>query len=86
MKLYLMHCGFYDEEIGEGVYEFHVNIPVAAQNLEEAKRQVRKDPAFQARKMHVDGIQEIQNIAGYRLTLVPDQNQTTITNHLYRDL
>lgn len=38
MKLYLIHCGFYEQEISRGVYEFHVNLPVAASSIEEAKK------------------------------------------------
>lgn len=34
MKLYLVHCGFYDEEVSEGIYEFHVNLPVIAESLD----------------------------------------------------
>lgn len=89
MNLYFIHCGYYDEEISDGIYEFHVNLPVAAETLEEAKRKVRLEPAFEKKKMHIDGIQEVKTVSGYRIDLTPDaqQNeQTQITNHLHRDL
>ncbi len=61
-KLYLVHCGFYDSEIYNGTYEFHVNIPIIAINEDEAKAQIKKCPKFQARKMHIDGIQELSSV------------------------
>lgn len=89
MNLYFIHCGYYDQEISEGIYEFHVNLPVAAGNLEEAKKKVRLDPAFAKKKMHIDGIQEIKTVSGYRIELALDTSQskqTQIANHLHRDL
>lgn len=89
MNLYSIHCGFYDEEISEGIYEFHVNIPVAAQTIEEAKALVRTNPVFQKKKMHIDGIQEIKSVSGYKIELILNAShlgQTQIDNHLHRDL
>lgn len=89
-KLYNIHCGFYDQDISEGIYEFHINIPVVAQSISEARTIVRDNPAFKKKQMHIDGIQEIQVVDGYRLTLNPEQsldsNQTIVVNHLHRDL
>ena len=31
MKLFMVHVGFYDEEVGEGIYESHMNFFVACQ-------------------------------------------------------
>lgn len=87
MNLYLIHCGFYDEEISEGIYEFHVNIPIVAENLDEAKKKVRLDAAFIKKKMHIDGIQEVKTVGGFQINLIAqNQNQTQIYNHLHRDL
>lgn len=89
MKLYFIHCGYYDEEISDGIYEFHVNLPVAAESLEEAKKKVRLEPSFTKKKMHIDGIQEIKIVSGYRIELTLDAaqiEQTQIANHLHRDL
>ena len=88
MKLFSIHCGFYDEEISEGIYEFHVNLPVVAENIEQAKAEVRLNPVFKMKKMHVDGIQEITRVGGYELILKENRNSETttkITNHLHRD-
>ncbi len=87
MNLYSIHCGFYDEEISEGIYEFHVNIPVVAETLEIAKTKVRQNPVFQKKKMHIDGIQEIKTVGGFDIRLIAGaQQETAISNHLHRDL
>jgi len=90
MNLYYIHCGFYDHEISEGIYEFHINIPIVAISIEEAKSQVRCNSIFKKKRMHIDGIQEIKVVDGYRLDLVADecfnQHQTIVENHLHRDL
>jgi hypothetical protein len=72
MNLFIIHCGYYDTEISDGVFEFHINIPIAAENEEEAKEKVRSHPSFVRKQMHVDGIQKIKNASGYRIDLVPD--------------
>ncbi len=69
MKLYFIHCGFYDDDVFDGVYEFHVNIPVVANNADEAKSKVRLVPQFVAKKMHIDGIQEIRLVDGHQIFL-----------------
>lgn len=89
MNLYSIHCGFYDDEISEGIYEFHVNIPIVAETTERAKTLVRANPIFQKKKMHIDGIQEIKSVSGYKIELVQDTsrtNQTCIDSHHHRDL
>ncbi len=88
MTLFIIHCGYYDEEVMDAIYEFHVNIPVAADSIEAAKDQVRQLPLFQKKKMHIDGIQEIKMVSGYRLNLVRDElsvDSTVIDNHQNRD-
>lgn len=88
MKLYLIHCGFYDEAIARGIYEFHVNLPILATSLEEAKARVRKNEEFQKRKMHIDGIQELNFVDGYEVVLQKSEKSTALTNqsHPYRKL
>ena len=41
MKLYLIHTGFYDKNVGDGFYEQHTNILVVASNAYEAREQVK---------------------------------------------
>lgn len=88
MKLYLIHCGFYDEEISDGIYEFHVNIPVIAGDVDEAKQKVRLVPQFVTKKMHIDGIQELESVDGYIISFVKKENdeETSIQYIRHRDL
>lgn len=89
MKLYLVHCGFYDNEICDGLYESHVNFFVAAQSFEDARARAKQLPEFQLKRMHVDGLQEIQTIDGHRIFLERDESlngETRILNLKHRDL
>ena len=89
MNLYTIHCGYYDEDISEGIYEFHINIPVVAQNLEEAKLKVRQNSKFLNKKMHIDGIQEIKVVDGFKIELKAIESplkDNVVDNHLHRDL
>ncbi len=88
MRLYLIHCGFYDEEISDGIYEFHVNIPVVAEDLESAKKKVRTIPYFVSKKMHIDGVQEIRSVEGHAITVAKNSisDEDRITNIRHRDL
>ena len=89
MKLYLVHCGFYDKDVCDGLYESHVNFFVAAESFEEAKLKAKLIPEFQAKRMHVDGLQEVEAVNGYKLSLEQDtalNGQTIILNNKHRDL
>ena len=88
MKLYSVHCGFYDTECG-GIYESHTNLFVAAESFEEARLQVKSLPLFKSKRMHVDGLEEIEVVDGFRILLVSDAlypQQTRIHGHRHRDL
>ena len=41
MKLYMVHCGFYDADICEGLYESHVNYFVAAEDFAGARARAK---------------------------------------------
>lgn len=89
MKLYLVHCGFYDNEVCDGLYESHVNFFVSAESFEEARAKAKALPEFQAKRMHVDGLQEIQAVSGFKVHLEHDlslDGQTQIINFKHRDL
>lgn len=88
MKLYQIHCGFYDEEVSDGIYEFHVNIPIVAESIDEAKRKVRTVPSFVRKKMHIDGIQEIRSVDGYEVSLIKSDaiERDEINNIRHRDI
>lgn len=89
MNLYLVHCGFYDSEVCDGLYESHVNFFVSAENFDEARAKAKQLPEFQAKRMHVDGLQEIQAVGGFKIHLEYDanlENKTHIINFKHRDL
>jgi hypothetical protein len=89
LKLYLVHCGFYDPELQDGIYESHVNMLVAAASFEEARAQAKLNPDFQKKRMHVDGLQEIQAVSGMRLKLEKDptlDGRTLVVSNRHRDL
>jgi acyl-CoA thioesterase FadM len=89
LKLFLVHCGFYDSEVVDGVYEFHVNFVVAAESFEDARTRVKLEPDFQKKKMHVDGLQLIEAAQGYRVELRADESlegRSLVTSSRHRDL
>lgn len=89
MKLYLVHCGFYDESVGDGLYEGHTNFFVAATNFEEARARAKQLPEYKARRMHVDGLVEIEAVDGFRVVLESapmHEGKTLLINQKHRDL
>ncbi len=89
MNLYLVHCGFYDAAISDGLYESHINFFVAAENFDDAKIKAKQNSEFQNKKMHIDGLQEIQAVNGYKISLTQNSalsNQTVLVNLKHRDL
>ena len=89
MKLYLVHCGFYDPELSDGLYESHTNFFIAAKSFEDARTEIKNFPEFKSKKMHIDGIQEIQAVGGYTLLLQEDVTlggATKILNFKHRQL
>lgn len=89
LKLFLVHCGFYDMDVLDGVYESHVNFVVAAESFEDARVKVKLEPDFTKKKMHVDGLQRIDAVTGYRLHFEADSTlngKTVIESSRHRDL
>ncbi len=86
MKLYLIHVGFYDPEIMEGLYEQHVNYFVVAENVVDAKKKARENTIYKKKKMHIDGIQELKIIDGYRINLIKDDLSNDTVNYGYDDV
>jgi len=88
-NLYLVHCGFYDSTLCDGLYESDANFFVVAENFEEAKLEAKKLPEFKTKKMHVDGMQEVKAVGGYDINPQLNQSlagQTLVTNYKQRDL
>jgi len=89
MKLYLVHCGYYETQISNGIFESHVNLVAAGESFEDAKVRVRQEPTFKRFKMHIDGIQEIEAVQGFRIKLEQDlrlREQNIVNSEQHRDL
>ena len=69
MKLYLIHTGYYDKSIGDGFYEQHTNIFIVAKNAHQAREKAKKKKEYADKKMHIDGIKEIENVDEYDIEL-----------------
>ena len=86
MKLYLIHVGFYDSNLMEGLYEQHANYFVVAESVTDAKKKARKNSTYKKKKMHIDGIQELNIIDGYRINLILDNSSDDTVNYSYDDV
>lgn len=89
MKLYLVHCGFYDTDVCDGLFESHVNFYVVANSFEEAREKAKLLPEFKGKRMHVDGLQEVNAVNGYHVKLEADaalNGETKVVNFKHRDL
>lgn len=79
MKLFIVHAGYYDSEIG--IYELHTNFLVAAANVSNVKRIIEEKEIFRKKNMHIDAVQEIEVVDGYKVMLVEDQAGVTKLNN-----
>ncbi len=66
MNLFMVHCGYYVDEL----YESHTNIFVAAEDKIAAKQKVKGLEKFQSLRMHVDSILEIKQVDEYQVQLL----------------
>ena len=80
MKLYLIHTGYYDKSTGGGFYEQHTNIFIVAKNAHQAREKVKKTKEYVDKKMHIDGIKEIENVDGYDIELKNNNKQEKINS------
>ena len=72
MKLYLVHTGFYDQSISKGFYESHSNYFIVADNEKSAKMRIKKMDEFNDKKMHIDGIMELNKVGDYNISISPE--------------
>ena len=86
MKLFLIHVGFYDPEMMGGLYEQHSNYFVVAQNITEAKTKARLNPTYKEKKMHIDGIQELNVVDGFHINLIPEDNDNDTVIYDYDEV
>ena len=81
MKLFLIHTGYYDKNIGDGFYEQHSNIFITAKDAFSAREKVKKNKEYMTKKMHIDGIKEIENIDGYDIKLIDSNKETKVNTY-----
>jgi len=86
MKLYLIHVGFYDSELMDGLYEQYGNFFVVAKNVKEAKTRAKMNQVFQNKNMHIDGMQELNLVDGYRVNLVKETGTKETVNYSYDEV
>ncbi len=89
MKLFLVHCGYYDSEISDGLFESHTNVFVVAESFEDAKLEVKKSELFRHYRMHVDGLQEINAVQGFDIILIENlslNGGSIVSTNKHRDL
>jgi len=70
--LYLVHVGYYDQGLGNGLYESHSNMIVAAESFEDARAQAKESGLKHGHRIHIDGMMRIEGVAGHRVELRPD--------------
>ena len=75
MKLYLVHVGFYDNNISSGFYESHTNYFVVADSVKSTKSKAKLIKEYKDKKMHIDGIMEVNEVDGYNINLLPIDNE-----------
>ena len=83
MKLFLIHVGFYDPDIMGGLYEQHSNYFVVAQNIKEAKKKALLNTIYKRKTMHIDGIQQLNVVDWFRITLVPEKTENDVVIYGY---
>ena len=59
MKLLMIHVGFYDPALDEGIHEFHTNYFVVASDTKSVKKELMFRKEFKSKRMHIDRIKEI---------------------------
>ena len=83
MKLFLVHVGFYDKNVSGGFYESHTNYFIVAEGVKEAKKKAKEIPEYKEKKMHIDGIREIDSVDGYKVVLERNVNRAQDTGSRY---
>ena len=88
MKLFLVHVGFYDKNVSDGFYESHTNYFIVAEDVKEAKKKAKEIHEYKKKKMHIDGIREIESVDGYKVVLERNEKrvQDSGNNYSYDDV
>ena len=86
MKLFLIHVGYYEPSIMEGLYEHHINFFVAGSTINDAKQKAKKNSLFKIKKMHIDGIQQVDNVDGFRVELISEESNNENMTYDYDEV
>ena len=69
VQLYLVHVGYYDSGLGQGIFESHADLVVAATSFEEARLKAKEQGLVHGQKVHIDGMLRIDAVEGYSVKL-----------------
>ena len=83
MKLFLVHAGFYDENVSGGFYESHTNYFIVAEDVKKAKKKAKEIHEYKKKKMHIDGIREIDSVDGYKIVLERNEKRAQDSGNKY---
>ena len=85
MKLFLVHAGFYDKNVSDGFYESHTNYFIVAEDVKKKAKEIHE---YKKKKMHIDGIREIDSVDGYKVVLERNEKrvQDSGNNYSYDDV
>lgn len=89
IQLYLVHVGYYDSGLGQGIFESHADLVIAATSFEEARIKAKAQGLEHGQKVHIDGILRIDTVEGFSVNLVQDANsygKTILTSNKEREL
>jgi hypothetical protein len=83
-----VHCGFYDEKVGNGIFESHTDFFVIGSTFAEAREKARANSSFKEMRMHIDGLIHIKAVDGFKIECIQGAEgaQTELVSHKYRDL
>ena len=59
---------------------------MVAQNIKEAEQKARLNPSYIRKNMHIDGIQELNVVDGFRINLIPEINENNAVTYSYDEV
>lgn len=71
------------------MFELHTNFFVVAEDFAAAKAKAKANPGFKHKKMHVDGLQWLEAVDGFRVELSEDsalEGKSNLYNQRYAEL
>jgi hypothetical protein len=74
LRLFIVHCGYYDPALSAGAYESHTNFLIAAEEAGEAKLKAKGLADYRRFHMHVDSVQEVLAVQGHEVRLMKRSN------------